>query len=234
VANSRWTAAVLEREFGLVAHRVQFPPVPAAFPAVPWIEREDGFVCIGRVVPEKRMDAVIRILEQVRLRGHNVHLHILGGLGDSPFGQKVKQLAAGRHEWVFLEGRTIGEEKRNLIARHRYGINARDNEPFGIAPAELVKGGCITFVAGGGQTEIVDDSMLTFTDEHDAVTKIEAVLASAGLQENLRRHLAGRAQEFSTEKFMRTVRELVSEFLRNKKRPAEINPEELPIASAAV
>jgi glycosyltransferase involved in cell wall biosynthesis len=220
VANSHWTAGVLEREFGLVAQRIQFPPVPGNFPVVSWNDREDGFVCIGRVVPEKRMDAVVRTLESVRRRGHNVHLHILGALDNSPFGRKVRQLAVRHHEWVFLEGRTIGEKKREIIAGHRYGINARDNEPFGIAPAELVKGGCITFVAsGGGQTEIVGHPMLSFRDEDDAARKIETVLASVSLQENLRRHLAARARELSTEKFMETVRQLVHEF-RQRGLPA--------------
>ena len=32
VANSRWTAGLLRREFGLIARRVQFPPVPGSFP----------------------------------------------------------------------------------------------------------------------------------------------------------------------------------------------------------
>jgi len=215
VANSRWTAAVLEKEFGIVAQRVQFPPVPGRFPVVPWEQREDGFVCIGRVVPEKRMDAVIKMLEQVRRRGPNVHLHILGALGDSSFGRKIRQLAVLHHEWVFLEGRTIGERKREMIARHRYGINACNHEAFGIAAAEMVKGGCITLVTdGGGQTEIVDHPALRFTDENDAVTKIETVLGSAALQQDLRRHLAVRACELSSEKFMETVRQLVLEFVR--------------------
>ncbi len=222
VANSRWTAAVLEREFGIVPKRVQFPPIPGEFPAVPWNEREDGFVCIGRVVPEKRMDAVITILERVRQRGHNVHLHILGALEDSPFGRKVRELAGRHREWVFLEGRTVGDKKRELIAKHRYGINARDNEPFGIAPAEMVKGGCITFVTnGGGQTEIVDHPLLTFTGEDDAVRKIETVLASTRLQENLLRHLAVRAQRLSTEAFVKTVRELVFEFVEKRAQTPE-------------
>jgi glycosyltransferase involved in cell wall biosynthesis len=221
VANSRWTASLLEREFGIVAHRVQFPPVPGEFPVVPWNEREEGFVCIGRVVPEKRMDAVIRILEQVRKSGHHVHLHILGALDDSPFGRKLKELAARHHEWVFLEGRTVGEKKRQLIARHRFGINARENEPFGVAPAEMVKGGSITFIAnGGGHTEIVGHPLLTFKNEDDAVVTIQAVLSSVVLQETLREHLAVQAQELSAEKFMCTVRELVLEFMKAKRGDA--------------
>ena len=33
-----------------------YPPIAGTFPAVPWECREDGFVCIGRISPEKRLD----------------------------------------------------------------------------------------------------------------------------------------------------------------------------------
>lgn len=62
------------------------------------------------MVPEKRMDAVVRILEKVREAGHDVHLHILGGLDDSSFGARLQELAAWR-PWVKLEGRTFGQKK---------------------------------------------------------------------------------------------------------------------------
>jgi glycosyltransferase involved in cell wall biosynthesis len=221
VANSHWSAELLHRELGIES-RVLYPPVAAEFPAVPWQEKENGFICIGRVVPEKRMDAVIRILEKVRQAGHDVHLHILGGLDDSPFGAKLKELAAPR-KWVSLEGRTFGRKKIDLIAGHRFGINARENEPFGIAPAELVKAGAFTFVpASGGQAEIVNHPALTFSSDDDAVDKICAVLSSAALQENLRQHLTRQAQKFSVENFMAEVRRIVFEFL-NRQAPRCVN-----------
>jgi glycosyltransferase involved in cell wall biosynthesis len=233
VTNSRWTAGVLEREFGITTHVVQFPPVPGVFPAVPWNERENGFVCVGRVVPEKRMDAVIGILHEVRQQGFDVHLHILGGLDDSPFAKKVQALASRHRDWVFLEGRVVGKEKRELMARHKFGINGRQREPFGIAVAELVKAGCITFVPnGGGQTEIVAHPMLTFKDQGDAVGKIQAVLSSLPLQEDLRDHLATQAQELSAEKFMNTVRGLVSDFLKEQQGASEPAPESPKIPSS--
>jgi glycosyltransferase involved in cell wall biosynthesis len=218
VANSRWTAGLLEREFGLITRRVQFPPVPGNFPAVSWDERENGFVCVGRVVPEKRMDAVIGILHQVRQHGFDIHLHILGGLDDSPFAKKVQALASRHRDWVFLEGRVAGKTKRELMARHRFGINGRKSEPFGIAVAELVKAGCLTFVPnGGGQTEIVDHPSLIFENDDDAIQKIVSVLQNPALQAALAEHLRQRSRELSTERFQGTVRSLVAEFLERKR-----------------
>jgi glycosyltransferase involved in cell wall biosynthesis len=217
VVNSRWTAGLLKREFGLVARRVQFPPVPGNFPAVPWDERENGFVCVGRVVPEKRMDAVIGILDQVRQHGFELHLHILGDLDDSPFARKLQALASRRRDWVFLEGHVVGKAKRELMARHKFGINGCLNEAFGIAVAELVKAGCITFVPNsGGQTEIVDQPSLTFENDDDAVHKIVCVLESPALEAALVGHLRERSRELSTERFEDTVRSLVAELLASK------------------
>jgi glycosyltransferase involved in cell wall biosynthesis len=217
VVNSRWTAGLLKREFGLVSSRVQFPPVPGDFPAVTWDKRENGFVCVGRVVPEKRMDAVIGILDQVRQHGFELHLHILGGLDHSPFARKVQALALRHRDWVFLEGRVVGKAKRDLMARHKFGINGCVSEAFGIAVAELVKAGCLTFVPnGGGQTEIVDHPSLTFENNDDAVRKILCALESPALQATLVGHLRERSRELSPERFEDTIRSLVAEFLAKK------------------
>ncbi len=217
VANSSWTAGLLEEKFGLRVRKVQFPPVPGSFPAVPWNEREDGFVWVGRVVPEKRLDEVIHILHQVRRHKSKVHLHILGPLDGSPYAKRILELAARHHDWVHTEGLVTGQAKRELMARHKFGINDCRREAFGIAVAELVKAGCITFVPkGGGQTEIVDHPMLTFTDKDDAVSKILAVLSGTALREELSDHLRTRAARLSTERFMSTIRQLVSDFLKEK------------------
>ena len=160
------------------------------------------------------MDTVIGILRQVRERGHDLHLHILGDIEDSPFGKKVQALAARHRDWVFLEGRVVGPAKRKLMARHRFGINGCAGEAFGIAVAELVKAGCITFVPdGGGQTEIVDHAALTFQSDDEGVHKIVGALESRALQEALLAHLCERSRELSTDRFQDTVRSLVQEFL---------------------
>jgi len=218
VANSDWSGNLFRREFGIESHTV-YPPVGGEFPEVPYVQRENGFVCIGRVMPEKRMDVVVRILERVRQGGHDVHLHILGALEDSAFGQGLQKMASER-EWVKLEGRTFGQKKKELLAGHRFGINGRENEPFGIAPAELVKAGAITFVpASGGQAEIVNHPMLSFEDEEDAARKICTVLASDALQEKLRQHLAEQARKFSVENFQAGLREVVFDFLSKEEVP---------------
>lgn len=226
IANSHWTAELLQQGFG-VESEVLYPPVDGGFPEVPFEERENGFVCIGRVTPEKQMDRVIAILQRVRERGHDVHLHILGDHWHSPFGAQIRALAEQHREWVFLDGHVAGWEKKKLVAQHRYGINACLSEAFGIAVAEIVRAGSLAFVPnGGGQVEIVNHPNLIYSDDDDAVEKIVAMLADPERREALRAHLAGMAWNFSVQKFQKRMKEIVGTFLEQRRRPkvAVIHP----------
>jgi glycosyltransferase involved in cell wall biosynthesis len=219
LANSAWTAGLLRSKLG-VESQILYPPVECDFPQVPFEDRDNGFVCLGRVVPEKKVDAIIEILSRVRQRGQGVHLHVLGGLDDSPYGVRVKRLAGQNRDWVTLEGWAVGERKKHLLASHRYGIHALENESFGIAVGEMVNAGCMVFVpSGGGQVEIVDHPALIYKDEGDAVEKIVAVLTSRSQQEALRHHRRQNADKFSPERFQAQIRQAVKTFLIAPREP---------------
>jgi len=214
LANSAWSAGRLLEKFGIPSE-VVYPPVAINFPSVPFADRDSGFVCLGRVSPEKCVHMIIGILQKVRERGHHVHLHVLGGIDGSEYAQKVKGLAEQFREWVFLEGWTHGDRKKELLSGHRFGIHARPNEPFGIAVAEMVQAGCLVFVPkGGGQMEIVNHPDLIYADEAEAVEKIDAVLTRQGEQEKLRDGLRRVTDSFSVKTFVETMRRMVAEFVK--------------------
>ena len=214
LANSRWTADMMRQRHGVEA-RVLYPPVADDFAQAPFGARENGFVYIGRISPEKRVEDVIAILSKVRSLGHDVHLHIAGRIGTDPYGRRVRRLCLEHRGWVFAEGQCSGEKKKELLAAHRFGINACPREGFGISVAELVKAGSIVFVPReGGQAEIVAHPMLTFDGLEDAVRKIGTVLCQQELQQELSRHLAKRGMAFSTVNFMDGMRQAVSLFLK--------------------
>ncbi|MFZ0964141.1 MAG: glycosyltransferase family 4 protein [Terriglobia bacterium] len=216
LVNSKWTCDIMKESYGIES-KVVYPPVACDFPAIPLRDRDNGFVCLGRVAPEKRVDVIIRILAQLRQRGHRVHLHILGGLDESPYATKVKTLAEQHKDWVFLEGWAMGQRKIDLLAGHRYGIHGRGNEPFGIAVAEMVLAGCIVFVPqGGGQMEIVNHPALVYENEADAVEKIDTVLTHEAKQENLHNHLCLGSDRFSVKTFVGTMQDVVARFLEEK------------------
>jgi glycosyltransferase involved in cell wall biosynthesis len=206
----------MRERYGVEAQTV-YPPAEGDFPPIPFSARGNGFVCLGRISPEKRVDAIIEILSRVRQKGHKVHLHILGGFDDSTYSRKVNKLADRNKDWVFLEGWAVGKSKSELLSSHRYGIHGRDNEPFGIAVAEMVLAGCIVFVPhGGGQVEIVSHPALVYENSADAVEKIDAILTSEAKQEKVRDHLHLVSNRFSAKRFMEAMRGVVAEFVEEQ------------------
>ncbi len=212
LVNSRWTGGKVAERHGLT-WEVVYPPVGGTFPAVPWVERENGFVSLGRVSPEKRLELIIEILAAVRARHPDVHLHIIGSIDGSTYGRRIRRLAARHRDWVTLDANVSRARVEELLARHRYGLHGMPDEHFGIAVAEMSRAGCIPFVAAdGGQVEIVGDDRLIYTDAADAVAKIDRVLSDAATQDALRTHLAARQTLWSREQFITRIQDIVARF----------------------
>lgn len=217
VAISRFTADVLKTRRGIDCHSVLYPPVVCDAPDVPWDHRENGFVCLGRISPEKRIERVIDIVARVRALGHDVHLHIIGPIGEDAYGRMIAAKIAGHADWCFAAGSKRGREKFELLAQHKWAIHGREGEAFGIAIAEQVRSGCVPFVPQiGGPAEIVADPSLCYHDEANAAAKIDALLRDEARQAQVRAHLAERAKLFSTERFMTEFRQIVLDFARER------------------
>lgn len=218
LANSAWTANRLRDLYG-VQPKVLYPPVNGDLSSRPvsWEEREHGFVMVTRIVPDKRVERAVRIVEELNRTGHDVHLHIAGPVGDEAYLRRLNRLIAGR-DFVHLEGPVPRERLVDLMTRHRYGLQAKQEEHFGIAVAEIASAGALPFVpAGGGQVEIVHDHKdLTYRDEDDAVFTISRVLEDADRQRRLRNLLSGVPARFSSERFRREIRRIVKRLLAER------------------
>ena len=210
LVTSQWAGGIARNAFAVAGHEVVYPPVVMPPSDTPWEEREDRFLCVARIVPEKRLEQAIQIIKMVREQGFDVSLTIVGRQDDASYLKVVQGLAAENSPWVKIVDLLAKEELGRLMANSKYGINAADDEPFGIAVAEMVKAGSIVFVAnGGGQTEIVDSPNLIFDSAADAAEKIARVVRTANDQETLREHLRNRGEEFSAQAFCQRLRELV-------------------------
>ncbi len=215
LANSEWTARILRERFDLRS-QVVYPPVCGEFPDVPWRERENGFVVMGRLAPEKGLEQVIDILRAVR-EEFDVHLHILGRSSGSPYSRKIEALVRENGDWASLEGPVYGEDKARFLSRHKFGLSGCRYEAFGIAVAETVKAGCLVWVPrDGGQVEIVDRPELAYADRGEAVSKILAVLRDEKKAESVRSELKAGSERFSTGRFAEEVRTVVRRFLEGR------------------
>ena len=193
---------------------VLYPPVVGERAAPAWAERENGFVCVGRLSREKRLDTAVEIVRRVRAGGDDVALHVIGVPDDRGHVRLVRRLARRHADWMRLHMDLSRAELTRLVARQRYGVHAMVDEPFGIAVAEMLRAGCVTFVhASGGPAEIVGErAELLWSDVDDAVDKIRAVLRDPSRQSALRGHIATRAALFSADRFCAELRALVRDF----------------------
>jgi glycosyltransferase involved in cell wall biosynthesis len=213
LVNSGWTGAKIEALYGIRCVTVH-PPVPGVFPEVPWGARENGFVCVGRITPSKRLEAVMSVVGEVRRRVGGVHLHVVGTVEDRGYYRRLLKLSRGL-PWVSFDVDVPRGELMRLVAGHRYGIHGMVDEPFGIAVAEMVRGGCIVFVhrSGGPQEVVGGDERLLYGSGEEAVEKVLAVLGCEETQASIRSALGARGELYSAETFMREMRGIVDGFV---------------------
>ena len=218
VAVSDWVAKLMREEYNVECQVIN-SPVPGRFDAVPFEDKEPGFVCLGRIAPEKRVEESIAILKKVRRKGHKLHLHIIGAIENDSYGKRTKRLVKDNSEWVIHEGRLFEDDKIRMLTRHRFGIHACKGDAFPGAVVEMVKAGCITFVPNeGGQVDIVNHSALIYGDLQDAIDKIQRVLKDDALQTELQNHVAMQADMFSNDRFVVEIKDVVQEFARRYAR----------------
>jgi glycosyltransferase involved in cell wall biosynthesis len=157
LANSAWTADTVEGIYG-VRPTVLHPPVDVIDGGLNWEQRENGILIVGRIAPDKRVLEGISIVDRLRDRGHAVHLHIVGSAPRlyRPYVERVTTKADSR-AYVTLERDVSRERLETLRRTHRYGLNLKRDEHFGMSVAEYVEAGMIAFAPdGGGQREILN------------------------------------------------------------------------------
>jgi glycosyltransferase involved in cell wall biosynthesis len=220
LTSSEWVGELVRRAYGIETETI-YPPACGSFSIRPWAEREDGFVCVGRMNPEKRIEWIIETLGRVRSRRPSLKLYIAASLDIAPgaraYRRRIVALVRANADWVCLHEDLSREELLELLARNRYGIHANTGEHFGIAVAEMLLAGSIPFVyCKGGPVEIVGrQPCLIYSSTEDAVEKILAMISDVARQEASLVALAKRAELFTNERFMRDIRALVArELLR--------------------
>ncbi|NHN58562.1 MULTISPECIES: glycosyltransferase [Halorussus] len=209
--NSNWTASIIERAYD-VNPRIIYPPVDTkGFVNRSWDTRENGFITLGRISREKNVLEIIEIIREIRTKGHDVHLHLVGPIPDTSYAMSVRKQVA-QNDFVFLEGALPRTELVDFICRHRFGLHGMTQEHYGMAVAELVAAGTIPFVPnGGGQREIVNKNELLLYDTPDeAISKIDNILSNPAQCQRVREELAKSANYFSPGQFQSEFFSLVN------------------------
>lgn len=216
IVDSKWAGKMTSEALGITT-RTLYPPAPGVYIQKEWESRSIGFICMGRIIPDKEIDKIIEILRIIREKGWDIHLHILGRIVDRQYLKKLEKLIQVNSSWIKIDRAVMSEKKYEMLSNHRFGIHGKSHEPFGIAAAEMVRAGMIVWVPnGGGQVEIVDHPMLIYDGINDVVNKIERVIKDDFLQQEIRMHLVEQSKIFSTDRFMNEVKLLVKDFIDGK------------------
>ena len=224
LVNSKWTASLVESIYRKQP-TVLYPPVSWSATPTPWQQRDRSFVSLGRIEPGKRQIQAIDIIERVRSRGHDFGLEIIGDIASPAYAQALQERAQAAGPWVRLHHGISRNELEQRVGTCRYGLHTMLDEHFGIAVAELVRAGCVVFVPrNGGQVEVIGhEPGLMYDSDDQAVERICAVLESDAEQTRLRDILAAHMLDFTEEQFMRQLRGIVHEFVRERSK--EYGPE---------
>lgn len=219
IINSKWTGERYKEIYDADSH-VVYPPAPGAFPEVSWDKRERGFVCISRISSEKRLIEMMNIIAVLREDFPELHLHIIGSKVeyDDSYYDEVKKYSEQYSDWVFWEEDVSREKLEKIVTQHRYGIHGMNDEHFGIAVAELLRAGCITFAPNnGGPIEILgNDARLLYNSDSEAIENIRYVLEHEDEQLRLCKHLEARKELYSTKAFTNHIEEIVENFLKKQ------------------
>lgn len=211
VANSIWTAEVSSK-YCKEKITVISPFIPGEYIQQPWNGRKNSFVLLGRISPEKKIEEAISLLKEVKERGHNISLEIIGDFDGSLYANKINSICEKERSWVKCHGSVYGNAKMKLLENFRFGVSACNIEAFGISTGEMIKAGVIPFVPyEGAQKEIVNKEELIYSNKKEAINKIICVLESEHLQVRLNKFLVERSKMFSAISFRKSVLKLVGE-----------------------
>lgn len=217
IANSSIVADTVEKTYGIKA-TVIYPPVIINVSEVPWEQKENAFICSGRLVKAKNPHGAIRILKAVREKGFDLKLYLTGGGGgvsEWQYKRFLEKMVQENNTWVELCENLSYQDYTKLLEKCKYGIHLKQ-EPFGISVAEMLKAGAIPFVRNeGGQVEIVgqENEEILFENDTEAIEKIVRILSDSSKQKRILESLEDQKTLFSTETFMKEISQRVKDYL---------------------
>lgn len=223
VTNSHWLKA---RCFKACTGTVEVihPAISMPRAGLPWEKRDEAVLVFGRISPEKRVEASIRIVERARSAGFGGRLVIAGPDGTPDYAGRIRAMAAER-EWVTILPAQTGSDRDVLLGRMRYGLNACLYEAFGISTAEMAGAGAIVLVPQDtGQSEIVADPFQRYSSEEEAAKRLVTLGRDVALQRRLHTGTLATCDRFAPAQFTAAVQQTAQQALSLNNRERGSNP----------
>lgn len=229
LSNSEFVRKCIEDYYKCKIHAAFYPPtmfdpgcavVGEDFSRVERVEacREDGMegcvdiAYIGRFEPEKRIQAIVGIVEEARKRsGMDLRFRLAGKCPDTDNGRQIKALAE-KYDWVRLEGTLYGAAKAAFLASCRFAIHGCKVEAFGISITEYLKSGLVPIVPReGGSSEVVGLNDLVYGSDDEATEILARLATDEVFYRKCQAHCTERGKEFSAAAYMNRQKQLMDE-----------------------
>ena len=157
IANSNFTSKRIKKYWGLNAEVIHPPVDTKRFKFK--IYREEYYLCVTRLVPNKRVDLLIKAFNKLELK--------LVIVGNGPEKEKLMKFAKPN---IIFHGNASNQKIENLMSRCRAFVYS-GIEDFGIAPVEAMAAGApVIALAKGGILDTVN--CLTNCSKDDTPTGI--------------------------------------------------------------
>ncbi len=203
VTLSESAKADIVAEMGLRPHRITVVP-PGIDPAFrPGGDRDPqpAILAVGRLVPVKRYDALIRAAAAARATVPGLKLTIVGEGYERPaIERQIEALDAG--DWVTLTGRVDPDELVRLYREAWVVASASAREGWGMSLTEGSACGTpavATRIAGHMDAVVDGASGLLADDDSELVSHLVRVLGDAALRDRLAEGALGHARRFTWE-----------------------------------
>lgn len=214
MTNSNYTAKALHKYFNIESNVV--------YPAVDWEyfehepniyeDREDVIVSVGRFVPQKRHDILIKLFVEKIKPVHRDAKLVIVGIPDVRYGEYYEKLVslAQQTEGVELIDRTLTpHEMISLYRQAKVYAHLRIGEHFGMAPVEAMSQGAIPIVPSkSGLAELITHGRNGFAfDIDDEVAQYINKVLSMSRDEivKMRKHCIRTAWYFNPDRFSKEV-----------------------------
>lgn len=214
ITNSAWTAEQFKRHYPGSNPRPMYPGAKIRNSSLTTFSaRENNVVILGRVVAGKRTHEAIEIVRRLRERGHhNLGLYIIGKPRE-PYALRIRALMADA-PWVQWHTDLGRDKLEALIANQKWGLHCYRFEHYGLAPAELQRLGCITFVHdSGGQREIIANPEQRYNNLDDAVNKMDTLMRAPNRHPEMLAQMIEQNTKHRPEAFIAAFNELIDEVM---------------------
>lgn len=203
LANSHTTAARIQKYYRRDAIVIN-PPVdlPKNDLQSKTYDLKNYFLAGGRLARAKRFDIAIQACNQLKIK-----LKIFG----RDFSGVLEELKSISGPTIEFVGEVNQEEKAQLYQNAKAFIFSADQEDFGIVPVESMSYGCpvIAYKSGGVTETVIANKTGVFFDELTAASCATAIQKFQKLKIKSSDCIS-HAAEFSTEKFISKIKNLVS------------------------